>query len=142
MRLELDKRRYLNGLRHSQKRVLLRRGFLSGTLLRLYKNCGLSGERPTTRTKFSAFYVSLRVARACGEMFPIDPDSRTSRRERSQRSTKPSRAANRRLDPQTLRESSSYALLVNGLSDENSRTKLQNVVADSRAGSVRATQCL
>ena len=35
------------------------------------------------------------------------------------------------LDPQTLRESSSYALLVNGISDENSRTKLQNVVADS-----------
>ena len=64
-------------------------------------------------------------------MFPIDPDSRTSRRERSRRSTKPSRAANRRLDPQTLRESSSYALLVNGLSDENSRIKLQNVVADS-----------
>ena len=80
----------------------------------LRKDCGISGERPTTRAKFSAFYVSLRVARACGEMFPIAPDSRPSRRERSRRSTKPSRAASRRLDPQTLRESSSYALLVNG----------------------------
>ena len=87
---------------------------LIGDPVKTPQNCGISGERPTTRAKFSAFYVSLCVARACGEMFPIDPDSRTSRRERSRRSTKPSRAANRRLDPQTLRESSSYALLVNG----------------------------
>ena len=87
---------------------------LIGDPVKTLKNCGLSGERPTTRATLSAFYVSLCYATACGEMFPIELDSRASRRERSRRSTKPSRAANRRLDPQTLRESSSYALLVNG----------------------------
>ena len=36
MRLELANRRYLKGLRHSQKRVLLRRGFLSGSSFLLH----------------------------------------------------------------------------------------------------------
>ena len=87
---------------------------LTGDPVKTLQNCGLSGERPTPRDTLSAFYVSLRRTKACGEMFPIAPDSRPSRRERSRRSTKPSRAASLRLDPQTLRESSSYALLVNG----------------------------
>ena len=75
---------------------------------------GKSRSPKERRRTLSAFYVSLCYATACGEMFPIDPDSRPSRRERSDGSRLPSRAASRRLNPQTLRDSSCYALLVNG----------------------------